>query len=1134
VVVSSICLLLCFVFLSVFGRTPVTAQTQEEAQHVASKKIDQLALIQGKPVEREIAAGASHNYSIALAAGEYLHASADQRGANVRLTLFAPDERKIIEVDSPDRMQGVEPLFFVATVPGSYRLEVSTPSETTLVGRYELRIVELRQAASQDQTRAAAQALFNEAHGLSQRQAAESSQQALAKFTEALSRWQVVGDRTWEAETLNAIGAVRSDLGENQKALESFNQALSLWRAAGDRYGEALALNQAGNIKRRLSEEKTALDYFNQALSLFKTIGDRRSEASTLSNMGFVHSNLGDKQRALEHFAQALVLQRAVGDRAGQATTLNNIGVVSSNLGQYQKALDHYKEALTLYRAARDQRQEAIALSNIGVVYGWLGDNRKALDSYAQALVLQRATGARQNEAATLFNMGTAHSELGEQQKSLEHYEQALAIYRAVENRRGQAATLSSLGVTYDKLGERQKALDHFNRALAERRALGDRQGEAVTLQHIGVAHLKAHENEVALERLTESLALVRAVKHAEREASVLYNLARALRQMNKLAEARARIEEALFIIETVRAGVASRELRASYLASVRDYFEFYIDLLMRLHKENPRAGFDAAALQASERGRARSLLDTLSEAGADIRQGTAPELVERERLALRQLNAKAAAQTLLLRGKHTPEQAAAMEKEIRAHAAIYEQVEAEIRARSPRYAALTQPVPLNLGEIQRDVLDADTLLLEFALGAERSYLWAVTDKTLTTYELPGRAEIEASARRVYESLIARNERTPDETLRERQARLARAEAQFGEESARLSRMLLSPVAAQLDKKRLLIVAEGALQYVPFAALPLPKREAGKRSESPKAEGSEMKEEAPRTAASSSVSHTSSSPDTPLVVQHEIVNMPSASTLNVIRRELAGRQRASKLVAVIADPVFTADDERVTRGANNLRRTLAVEVKDANGTSGVALPPAGRFPRLPLTRLEAEAISALVPASERRQALDFEANRQTAIGAELSRYRYVHFATHGLLNSHHPELSGVILSLVDERGRAQDGFLRMPEIYNLNLPAELVVLSACQTALGKEIKGEGLVGLTRGFMYAGAPRVVASLWKIDDRATVELMKRFYAGVLGEKMQPAAALRRAQIEMWRQERWKSPYHWAAFTFQGEWR
>jgi CHAT domain-containing protein len=193
------------------------------------------------------------------------------------------------------------------------------------------------------------------------------------------------------------------------------------------------------------------------------------------------------------------------------------------------------------------------------------------------------------------------------------------------------------------------------------------------------------------------------------------------------------------------------------------------------------------------------------------------------------------------------------------------------------------------------------------------------------------------------------------------------------------------------------------------------------------------------------------------------------------------------------------------------------------------------FGRLLSTRREAAAILALVPERERMQALDFDASLTTALRPELGEYRIVHFATHGMLNTIHPDLSGIVLSLVDEAGRRQDGFLRLQDIYNLKLPAELVVLSACQTGLGKEIKGEGLVGLTRGFMYAGTPRIVASLWKVDDRATSELMKRFYQGLLGpEALRPAGALRQAQLTIWKEKQWREPYYWAAFVLQGEWK
>jgi CHAT domain-containing protein len=265
--------------------------------------------------------------------------------------------------------------------------------------------------------------------------------------------------------------------------------------------------------------------------------------------------------------------------------------------------------------------------------------------------------------------------------------------------------------------------------------------------------------------------------------------------------------------------------------------------------------------------------------------------------------------------------------------------------------------------------------------------------------------------------------------------------------------------------------------------------------------------------------------------------------LAVLRREAIGRQPASKALAILADPVFAVDDTRVAANANQAKipSTLAqrgdpgrpnaipTELERSLRDSGV-----GSFVRLRFSRHEAETIASFLEENERLKALDFNASRATALGENLGQYRILHFATHGLLNSQHPELSGLVFSLIDERGRPQDGFLRLHDIYNLKLNADLVVLSACQTALGKEVRGEGLIGLTRGFMYAGAPRVIASLWRVDDRATAELMKRFYQGMFKAGLSPAAALRAAQVSMLNEKRWTAPHYWSGFTSQGEWR
>jgi CHAT domain-containing protein len=320
----------------------------------------------------------------------------------------------------------------------------------------------------------------------------------------------------------------------------------------------------------------------------------------------------------------------------------------------------------------------------------------------------------------------------------------------------------------------------------------------------------------------------------------------------------------------------------------------------------------------------------------------------------------------------------------------------------------------------------------------------------------------------------------------------------------------------------LAIVADGALQYIPFAALPVP-------------------------YSGNNEGRNSGVEPQPLFVEHEIVSLPSASTLATLRRETTGRKPAGKSLAVLADPVFTDDDTRVRRNLSKAGAKEKTKPTDSDeidiayrrmtrsGQETGVIGAEGAFGRLISTRREAAGILALVPERERMQALDFEASRTTALRPELGEYRIVHFATHGLLNTIHPELSGIVLSLVNKERQQQDGFLRLQDIYNMKLPAELVVLSACQTGLGKEIKGEGLIGLTRGFMYAGAPRIVASLWKVDDRATSELMKRFYQGMLGpEALRPAGALRQAQLSIWKEKQWREPYYWAAFVLQGEWK
>ncbi len=1064
----------------------------------------QTGLKLGVPVEREITGGEVHDYGLQVEAGQFVRIRVDQRGMDLAVSWSGPSGQTH-QFDG--RWLGTEPVSLIAAAAGTHRMQIRPVPNTAVPSRYSVEVLELREHRPEDKLRIRAESATTEAKRLISQGKADSLKAAIRVSEEALPLFRTLGDKSGEAQALNTLGYIFFSLGQTQKGLELSEQALAIRSATGDQLGQAESLANIGVGYAFLGDRRKALEYYSRALPLQKAAGNRQGETYTLNNLGATYFSLGENHRAIEFSEQALPLCRTLGDRAGEAQALNNLGAAYLGLAEYQTSMDYYSKALPITEAARDRRGEAAVRNNLAFLYQALGQNERVREQFERALQLLRIVGDRRIEARTLINLARAFDELGAKKKALEFYREALVLSRAAGDRHAEAAALNNIGFVHHSLKDTRQALDYLEQAVSLIGEVGDRRGQARMLNNLGLAREALADHSKASEAFTEALSLSRMVGDRETEATTLLNIARLERDAGELASARTRTENALEIIEILRGKVVSQELRSFYLASRQTFYEFYIDLLMRLHQADPKAGYDARALQASERARARSLLELLAESRARIRSGAEPALLERERLIAQRIRSKAEYQARLLSDKHSKEEAEAVRKEVEAALTDYREVQTQIRARSPRYAALTQPQPLTAGEIQRDLLDNDTLLLEYALGGERSFLWVVSTSAVKSYVLPTRATIEELARRVYSLLTERNRRPAAETAQQRQQRVVRAEQQYQEAISDLSRILLGPAAADLGQKRLFMVAGGALQYIPFAGLLEPR--AGAK------------------------------PWLPLVENHEVVSAPSASTLAVARQELAGRRLAPKVAAVIADPVFDPEDSRVDRAAKQSAPAVDVSTLPADLLRSLSEPRAGespvRFARLPFSRREASLIAALAPAHSTLRALDFSASRATVTSSSLRQYRLVHFATHGILNTVHPELSGLVLSLVDEKGRPQDGFLRLHEIYDLELPAELVVLSACQTGLGKEIRGEGLVGLTRGFMYAGAARLAASLWKVDDEATAGLMAAFYRGMLGpQRLRPAAALRAAQLAMRRSQRWQSPYYWAAFVMQGEWK
>jgi CHAT domain-containing protein/predicted negative regulator of RcsB-dependent stress response len=1165
---------------------PEVRPARSESQNATAPPQDLEPLKAGDSIKGEIKGGETRSFNISLALDQFMAVMVKHQGIIVTVTLVTPDSKSVVAVDNPSGGHGRILLSAIATAAGPYRIEVRSTEDWANSGQYEVTIQELRLTKPEDQDRIAAERSFTEGRQHFDKDEKQEYEKAKSSFDASLSRWQLIHDNHWEALTQYVLGVTHRKLGERPEAEECFLEALKLQLDEDDWRLRAATLNDLGFTYAILGKKDAALDYLGQALGAFDAHQDNRGRASALQNIAITHQRAGEMELASKFYEDALPLRQVLHDKNGELNIRNNLAGISDRLGEPYEALAQYTRALEgwqeLDRAGklRESKQLGIGYNNVAVANDRLNAWQSAFDNYDKAYAVFERIGDAASQAATLDNIGELHTALGDPERGLGYYEQALRLIEKVKDpdetaniltHIGQAHILqgrlseafsdfqtalkltprpsasklanvyANLGAVYALQRRNSEALASYEIALPLWRSSGDRRGEAATLQKRGEAYIGIGEQAKATQDFKVALATWRALADQRGEAAALNGIATVEQKLNHLSEALTRSEQAINISESLRTRVSSQRLRASYFATQQGYYEVNIDLKMKLYQAESSQEYLQSAFDASERSRARSLIDSLDDSHDEVTRGVSSDLLRLRREVKQRLSAKEQAQAKSLNGKPTKEEAESFKNELDKLIGEYDDIDAQIRGNSPNYAQLIKPQPFKVSEIQRQ-LDEGTLLLEYALGEKRSYVWVVSPDSIKGVELAGRAEIEKEARRVTDAVTARNREEKNEGFPQRLLRLDKAEKEYTEASAALSKVVLEPIASLLGQKRLVIVADGALQLVPFAALPAPATSTTPENSKPKANSS-----------------SAAAGPTLLIADHELVTLPSASVLALQRRELANRKPAPYAVALLADPVFDDQDIRVARatGIGNQHRketattghggavTPAAGEKSTTSRSSnadsvlssalrdVGLDPDGKLPRLALSREEARAIARAVSPSQSLSALDFKASRKTATSPELAKYRIIHFATHGVLDLDHPELSGIVLSMVDEKGRPQDGYLRLHEIYNLNLPAELVVLSACQTGVGKQIKGEGLIALTRGFMYAGAKSVVASLWKVDDAATSELMAEFYKQMFTNKLKPAAALRAAQVKMSQLKRWHEPYYWAGFFIQGEW-
>lgn len=848
------------------------------------------------------------------------------------------------------------------------------------------------------------------------------------------------------------------------------------------RLNEALAFKDL----RKFPEAETA---FTQAVEMLKAVKRDDLRAYGLFVQGFVRLNLNRAAAARSVLEESLALFRSQGNEAGIRQCLGNLVAACRFMADFQKAVDYGLEALEPYRKDKKlTRDVAFTLNGIGVTYQDLGNYPKSIDFQTEALDAFVALKDDFLAANTRLNLATANRLLGNYPAAFRLAEGALAEFKRLKRTDDEIRAVGILGAIAATAGELDRATGYYQEALPKVREKGMLKETSELLNNLGEAYRRQGKPAEAVPYFKEALAVIRATDRRTTEVPFLVNLARAEFQTEALDDALRHAEEAVTLIESIRESLIDSTNRLTYTTNEQEGYQLLQEILLEYHRREPGKGYDLKGFQVAERARARLLVEQLNSRKTDLRQGVDVNLLAKQREARKNLDAKSQA---LARASKDPAKSATLKAEVEAALDAFRAATRKLDEASPKYARAVRPNPMAVADLQA-LLDPDMVLLEFSLAPAGSFLWIVSKTGFRVVRLPGSLQITPIALKMRESLTARATEIRFENPKQKAARVAEAEARLPEISKNLSRLLLGEVAAEIKGKRLVIVADGALLYLPFAALPFP------------------------------------GTNQPLVTQCEISQLPSVATLAAIRAE--NHPPVSTSVAVIADPVFSTEDPRFTgKPKSEVASGDAGRAWATLDDTDRAKPP----DRLTFTRREATAISGLSGPEKNLVLLGFPARRETVLNENFSSYRFVHFATHAVANGEQPDLSGIVLSLVDEKGTPVDGFLHAYEVFNLKIPAEMVVLSGCRTGLGKEYRGEGIVGLSQAFLYAGASRVMVSLWAVQDESTSVLMADMYRGMLGpKKLRPSAALREAQLKMMKNPRWASPFHWAAFTIQGE--
>ncbi len=840
-------------------------------------------------------------------------------------------------------------------------------------------------------------------------------------------------------------------------------------------------------------DTKSAIDLSSRSVEIWSKLQAIDDEAFGLLLLGYAHSTNTAYSTGLELVRSALEKFESTQNKRGIALSNIALGNILTTIDDKQAALNAYQRAERMFPSGVDQLELARLFNGMGHIYEDYGLLPESLDYRKKALALFRSDHHVFGELAVLIRIAKLEYLTGDETSAHTGFLQAMGLARRLNDKYSQLIIEEELADFHFFL----KSFDHskagYLKFVASADKLGLKRDKGPILNKLGRLYQLEGDEQRARQSYIESIALSRELVNPITEADALFNFATLHYEHGRGEEALDVAAKSLELTNSLYANVDNSRLKTNYHSTNYERYKFVIGMMMSTARLNSDNANQINVLRILEQSFSQAMLEGLALAGDGFTSDAEPGTLQRRKELLTILNAKSDELTQMLSDGTDRAETEAKAVEIRDIQLRLEEIRAELKQKSPIYSAIKNPEPFDVGDFQANVLDENSVLLEFSLGTDESYLWAVDRTSVNAYYLPPRDRIEARVEKL-RGLLSGREILAGEALEVYQKRIADADAEYLVEARALSEELLWQAADKIKGKRLIVVADGRLNYFPIGSLPMP----------------------------------GSGSDEPILLGQEVVYEPSASALKLFKMETKTEHMPSKDLLVYADPVFSKSDERLT----GLDAANAGFVSTILGTfrSGASLDS---MPRLPASELEAKSISDVVGINQTTVRSGFAANRESVINSDITDYKILHFATHGLIDEKRPELSGILLSLFDKDGKPQDGgFIRLQDVYGLNLHADLVVLSACDTGIGKEVKGEGVMSLNNAFLQSGAKSVVSSLWKVDDNATKELMTEFYRGIAADGLTASAALRQAQIKMYNDPRFRSPFFWAAFTAQGD--